>query len=75
MPKKVKYANANQPAMPGSIVKRQLVLSSQRAKVFQISRRFSTNSNGSHHASDSGVSGIEVCGPIYKVSVSNNNSI
>lgn len=59
MPKKVKYANANQSALPGSIVKRQFVLSSQRANVFQISRRFSTNSNESHRASESGVSGIE----------------
>lgn len=52
MPQKVKYGNTKQPSMPGSIVKRQLALSSQRAKVFQISRRFSTLSNGSQKASN-----------------------
>ena len=47
MPQKVKYGNTKQPSMPGSIVKRQLALSSQRAKVFQISRRFSNDSQKS----------------------------
>lgn len=33
--------------MQGGVVKRQLVLSSQRAKVFEISRRFSSHSHAS----------------------------
>lgn len=53
MPKKVKYSS-NQPSMPGSVVKRQLVLSSQRAKVFPSSRRSSNLSNRSGYADNVG---------------------
>ena len=74
----MKYTDNKQSAMAGSIVKRQLVLSSQRAKVFQISRRFSKLSNGSHNTSNSGsvpksdVRGT-INGGVFKVLVSNDN--
>ena len=47
MPQKIKYGSSKQSSMSSNIGKKQLVLSSQRAKVFQISRRFSNDSQKS----------------------------